>query len=323
MANYRAGDVIRMTRNAVGITQEDLSDGICSVETLSRIENGKHKIKRETYRKLMEKMGRAVHDNCAVCMGKDMSLLEEYTLFEDAMAKREYNMAKRYLERIREKISDSLVDRQYLKRVETLLTYELGELSPQEFLLQLEETIKMTIPEYECYLWGEKRDKIYPYREQEILILMGMGTAYYDMEKLDKAILIYEVIIRSLDAGYMDIKNAAELKLINLANLSRPLRKQGRYEEALVKAKEGLEIAISRRYAHALVELLMETAGNQLKIAIKMKKSEEQNQILLNSQKMMRQAYYIAVARKDIHNQNLIKENLKYYFGDQVLKNVL
>ena len=142
MANYRAGDVIRMTRNAVGITQEDLSDGICSVETLSRIENGKHKIKRETYRKLMEKMGRAVHDNCAVCMGKDMSLLEEYTLFEDAMAKREYNMAKRYLERIREKISDLLVDRQYLKRVETLLTYELGELSPQEFLLQLEETIK-------------------------------------------------------------------------------------------------------------------------------------------------------------------------------------
>ena len=120
MANYRAGDVIRMTRNAVGITQEDLSDGICSVETLSRIENGKHKIKRETYRKLMEKMGRAVHDNCAVCMGKDMSLLEEYTLFEDAMAKREYNMAKRYLERIREKISDSPVDRQYLKRVETL-----------------------------------------------------------------------------------------------------------------------------------------------------------------------------------------------------------
>lgn len=43
MANYRAGDVIRMTRNAVGITQEDLSDGICSVETLSRIENGDRK----------------------------------------------------------------------------------------------------------------------------------------------------------------------------------------------------------------------------------------------------------------------------------------
>ena len=33
MANYKAGDVIRLTRNAVGMTREELSDGICSVET--------------------------------------------------------------------------------------------------------------------------------------------------------------------------------------------------------------------------------------------------------------------------------------------------
>jgi transcriptional regulator with XRE-family HTH domain len=38
MANYRVGDVIRLTRKAAGITQEQLSDGICSVETLFRIE---------------------------------------------------------------------------------------------------------------------------------------------------------------------------------------------------------------------------------------------------------------------------------------------
>ena len=43
MANYRAGDVIRLTRQAVGMTQEMLCENICSVETLSRIENGKHK----------------------------------------------------------------------------------------------------------------------------------------------------------------------------------------------------------------------------------------------------------------------------------------
>lgn len=102
MADYRAGDVIRLTRNAVGMTQEELSDGICSVETLSRIENNRHNIKRATYRQLMEKMGRGVHDNCAVCMGKDMSLLDEYPLLEDALAKRDYHVAERYLVRIRD-----------------------------------------------------------------------------------------------------------------------------------------------------------------------------------------------------------------------------
>ena len=49
MANYRANDVIRLTRKAVGLSQEAISEGICSVETFSRIERGKTKIKGDTY----------------------------------------------------------------------------------------------------------------------------------------------------------------------------------------------------------------------------------------------------------------------------------
>ena len=70
MANYNAGDVIRLMRNAAGMSQEELSDGICSVETLSRIENGKHKIKQSTYAALMEKMERDTRKNYALCAEK-------------------------------------------------------------------------------------------------------------------------------------------------------------------------------------------------------------------------------------------------------------
>ncbi len=315
MANYKAGDVIRLTRNAVGLTQEELSDGICSVETLSRIENNRHKIKRDIYRRLMERLERGIHDNCAVCMGNDMSLLEEYILLEDTLSKREYDISKQYLAHICEKISDSVVDRQYSKRVRALVDYELGEISAQAFIKQLQEAMEMTIPAYESYLWGDQRGKIYPYREQEILILMGMWIAYYDVGELDKDIIIYETIIRSLDAGYMDEKNAAELKLINLANLSRPLGKLGRYEEALAKAEEGLNMAISRGYAHGLVELMMGTAWNRMKIAKNGIDTERKQQELAESKKMMQQAYYIAAARKDKYNQKNIAENLNYHFG--------
>jgi tetratricopeptide (TPR) repeat protein len=315
MANYKAGDVIRLTRNAVGMTQEELSDGICSVETLSRIENNRHKIKRDIYRKLMERLERGIHDNCAVCMGNDMSLLEEYILLEDTLSKREYDISKQYLGHICEKISDSVVDRQYLKRVRALVDYELGEISAQVFIKQLQEAMEMTIPAYESYLWGDQRGKIYPYREQEILILMGMGIAYYDVGELDKDIIIYETIIRSLDAGYMDEKNAAELKLINLANLARPLGKLGRYEEALAKAEEGLNMAISRGYAHGLVELMMGTAGYKMRIAKTGVDTKRKQQELEETKKMMQQAYYIAAARKDKYNLKSIVENLRYHFG--------
>ena len=50
MGNYNVGDMIRLSRIAKKMTQEELSEGVCSVETLSRIENGKHKVKSDTYR---------------------------------------------------------------------------------------------------------------------------------------------------------------------------------------------------------------------------------------------------------------------------------
>ena len=55
MSNYRAGDIIRMTREFVGMSREELSDEICSVQTLYRIESGKTRVKRELYARLMQK----------------------------------------------------------------------------------------------------------------------------------------------------------------------------------------------------------------------------------------------------------------------------
>ena len=87
MGNYNVGDMIRLSRIAKKMTQEELSEGVCSVETLSRIENGKHKVKSDTYRQLMEKMYQITEKNYAVCVSRDMELIEEREYFEDAMAK--------------------------------------------------------------------------------------------------------------------------------------------------------------------------------------------------------------------------------------------
>ena len=40
MPIYPYGALIRQRREELGYTQEELADGICSVPTLSRIENG-------------------------------------------------------------------------------------------------------------------------------------------------------------------------------------------------------------------------------------------------------------------------------------------
>lgn len=58
MSNYRAGDIIRMTREYIGMSREELSEGICSPQTLYRLENGITRIKKDLYARLMAKMER-------------------------------------------------------------------------------------------------------------------------------------------------------------------------------------------------------------------------------------------------------------------------
>lgn len=57
MATYVIGDFIRETRIRKGYTQEEVSYGICTPASLSRIENGMQTPGRYILDKLMERLG--------------------------------------------------------------------------------------------------------------------------------------------------------------------------------------------------------------------------------------------------------------------------
>lgn len=57
MAVFQLGAVIKNRREELGITQEDLADGICSVPTLSRIENGERMPTKDHFEMLMQRLG--------------------------------------------------------------------------------------------------------------------------------------------------------------------------------------------------------------------------------------------------------------------------
>lgn len=57
MAFYMFGDYIREQRERMGVTQEDLCEGICSPGTLPKIENGRQGVRLNQYIALMERLG--------------------------------------------------------------------------------------------------------------------------------------------------------------------------------------------------------------------------------------------------------------------------
>ena len=56
MAFYKIGNVIRKRRIDLNLTQEELSFGICSVSTLSKIENGERYPNKKNFDALMQRL---------------------------------------------------------------------------------------------------------------------------------------------------------------------------------------------------------------------------------------------------------------------------
>ena len=57
MSEYCMGEMIKRTRKMQNMSQEELAFGICSVSTLSRIENGLETPARATFEKMIERLG--------------------------------------------------------------------------------------------------------------------------------------------------------------------------------------------------------------------------------------------------------------------------
>ena len=314
MANYRVGDVIRLTRKAAGITQEQLSDGICSVETLSRIENGKHAVKRETYSQLMARMGRNTSRCYALCMSKDMELLEERIWLEDALAKFDYREADRYLSILKRKIADTPMNQQYIARIEGLLDYRNKRIDAEEWIKREENAIRLTVPEYEKYLFIEKKEDAFPFTELEILTLMSLANAYSVNEQPDIAIRIYDALLLGLEEEYMDFISVRKLRMVINFNYIRSLEQQDKYQQALDKGKKLLENAIKFDYGRMIPMALVAIVWDMNKI---IEKDNNANEILEIKRKL-RQAYYIAAARNDNYNVNIIKNYYRSCYGEEV-----
>lgn len=57
MSIYYFGSIIKKRREQLQCTQEDLADGICSVPTLSRIENGERMPSKSNLEMLLQRLG--------------------------------------------------------------------------------------------------------------------------------------------------------------------------------------------------------------------------------------------------------------------------
>lgn len=310
MGVYRAGDVIRRNRQALHMTQEELCEGICNAQTLSRIENGKQNPGKEVYKRLMERMGKEKNRAFAMVSGDDVRVLEYAREYENAVHKFEYEKADKILQLLDKMVDDSSVSKQYLMRGRAIVDWKLKRITIQEKRKRLIEGLKVTVEA------PEKQDfSQYPLMENEVSILCNIANTYFYENQIEKAISLLEEVYGGINSGYRISDKGRVTELLILDNLANMYGEIGEHWKAIKLVRQGLVICKEEKTSGNLPQLLGEMEWN-------MEQLLEKNEIVEFSQKecekILRQAYYIATALKQNHNAYLLKNHYEEYFGKKL-----
>lgn len=244
MQNFFLGDYIKQKRLDLGLTQEQLCEGICEPITLSRLENGKQTPSRNRINALLQRMG-LPDDRYFALLSKNE--LEMEALQKEIVA---CNVTERVAEGF-EKLAqfealaapDDQIAQQFALRSRVLLGRLEGRYAPMEQISLLMQAIRLTVPRFDL-----ENIESFLYTKDEITIINQIGLAYSDDGQNKKAAEIYYQLLRYVRKHFKETITSIGMLPLVLYNYARVLDLCGRYEEGAALAKEGQDACI--QYGH-------------------------------------------------------------------------
>lgn len=244
MAQYPLGIIIRQRRDMLGLSQQQLCQGICDRSTLSRIERGDQLPSYYTLHALLQRLG---------MQEKDIRFFLSQPDFETAQLQKEIvalNTRKQWLQaqqKIRElqalpTAADPLT-RQFILRAKALAGYEQdGKAVPYPYEEQrqmLLEALQISCPgidpeHLQGHLLGEEEGKL----------LNQIAITYSESGERRRAIEIYRQLMDYIQTHQVGTETGAVLLPLVAYNYSRLLGRERRYEECIEVAEIGRQCCI-------------------------------------------------------------------------------
>lgn len=291
---YLEKEIIAKNRRALGLTQERLSENICSRETLSRIERGRRAHSRN-FKRLAERLAwiKEKRSNEISCWNH--KALEEKYEIDRLINHYRYEEAKERLKRFPQQSSKE--GKQYVLYATTVAEQRLGEKSSEEVLKLLQKALMMTLP-----LRDLENMKDYVLTKQEVFILNGIGIVYGEGGQREKAIQIYKNILECYkNSKIISLYQAYGILLI-LGTLTSYLEETAHFDEALFYMKKRMNLEFQCRKCGEIARTLTSEAYILERMGMD-KKEIRENYI---------RAYYIA----DLMQETLIKDILAQHFRE-------
>ncbi|MDR2599734.1 MAG: helix-turn-helix domain-containing protein [Oscillospiraceae bacterium] len=285
------GDIIRAKREQLGISQERLADGICSVSTLSRIENGHHSSGRATYEALME------------CLGIDSHLFPSFKSEHEVEAFRlkhkvvreifngNYDDVEKLLDRYAKIPNLERVHKQYIQYIRAILFRQKGG-SNDEMLIKLENVAKMSMKDYTASSILYQVLFI-----DEIHILNSLAIAYTKVNRVEDGIELLYALKDYIERKVVDDDRISPLYTTILYNLTKFIGLQGKHKEVINICDIGIKRCIDYGAYLSFAGLLLNKGYALVMLSDKKE-----------ARKYLQESYYINQARGEDEECLLIKQ---------------
>lgn len=182
-------DVLRIRREMLGLTQEQLCEGICSVKSLRRAEKGQTDMQRETLKKVLNRLGLSGQMQWSRLITSDREAIRMAEELADYINDRKFSVASKQLESLKSRIDlDIPQNKQYFLEKQALLEFEQGKVTREEFVKMEKEALECTLRAENLY----RKENVY-LTEQEITYIRNSWRGMEGKEKRELIDLIFRL----------------------------------------------------------------------------------------------------------------------------------
>ncbi|MBQ7780524.1 MAG: helix-turn-helix transcriptional regulator [Lachnospiraceae bacterium] len=234
------GNLIRARRKVLGLSQEELSEGICDPVSISRIECCKVAPKREIYRKLLERVGMTGSRFENVVQMEQPELMELAMRIGILLSHTKGEEAEPLIAELEQKMKHAgKFARQYLLNVKAIALYDQEKITAEEHTAMQEEALYMTLPQVDLEKLAE-----WSFSRLEVNIINMLSYSCEATGKAEEMIELLQIIRRQYENKPFALEHYVvgyELTMRNLGNL---LGNCGRYKEAIEIADKGIRLGV-------------------------------------------------------------------------------
>lgn len=232
------GNLIRARREALGMSQEKLAEGICDPVSISRIERNEVTPKRQIFKQIMEKIGMTGGSLEAVTQVESPELFDlavKISLFLAASKGRE---AEPFILELEKKMKHTdKFSRQFLLNVKAVSLYNQKKISAEEHADMQMEALRLTMPRMSL----DKLNK-WCFSSRESCIINTISYSYDKMDKREEIIQILQILQRHYENKPFALSHYVSGYELTMRNLGNVLGNAGRFEEAIEASKKGIRL---------------------------------------------------------------------------------